>query len=156
MKGKLADLAFELGLFKPFAFLARGRGAILMLHEVHAGPDLARFDGTTAGELDHILTALRRWDVDLIAMDDFLPRLRSDNPRHFVVITLDDGYRDNFTNALPVLERHKAPALINVPTQAVTRDLYCWWLALRTLFIERDRVQVEPMGRTFDTGNPEA
>lgn len=150
MRGKLADLAFDLGLFKLVAPFTRGRGAILMLHEVHAEPELARFDGCTTAQLDRILAALRKWDVDLIAMDDLLPRLRSGNPKQFVVVTLDDGYRDNLTNALPVLERYQAPALINVPTQAVTRDLFCWWLALRELFMTRDTLQIGPIGRTLD------
>ena len=156
MRGKLADLAFDLGLFKPVASLSRGRGTILMLHEVHADSAMALFDGTTIDELDRILSALRRWDIDLIAMDDFLPRLRSDNPRQFAVITLDDGYRDNLTNALPVLERHQAPALINVPTEAVNRELFCWWLALRELFMTRDRLQIGPLGRHLEIGTTEA
>ena len=150
MRGKLADLAFDLGLFKLVASFSRGRGAVLMLHEIHADDELARFDGCTAAQFDRMLAAIRRWDIDLIAMDELLPRLRSDNPRQFVVITLDDGYRDNITNALPVLERHNAPALINVPTRAVTRDLFCWWLGLRELFMTRDTLRIGPIGRTLD------
>jgi len=150
MKDKLADLAFDLGLFKPAASMFRGRGKILMLHEIHADEKLARFDGCTVAQLDRILAALRRWDIDLIAMDELLPRLRSENRRQFVAITLDDGYRDNLTNALPVLERYGAPALINVPTGAVTRELYCWWLALRDLFMKRDSLSIEPLGRKIE------
>lgn len=156
MRGKLADLAFDLGLFKLVASFSRGRGAVLMLHEVHADGELARYDGTTIAELERILAALRRWDIDLIAMDEFLPRLASDNPRQFVVITFDDGYRDNLTNALPVLEKYQAPALINVPTEAVTRELFCWWLALRELFMTRDRLQIGVLGRHLDIRTPQA
>lgn len=156
MKGKLADLAFDLGLFKLVASFSRGRGALLMLHEVHADVELARYDGTTVAELDRALASLRRWDIDLIAMDEFLPRLQSGNPRPFVVLTFDDGYRDNLINALPVLEKYQAPALINVPTQAVTRELFCWWLALRELFMTRDTLQIGQFGRHLDIGTPEA
>lgn len=156
MRGKLADLAFDMGLFGLVAAFTRGKGAILMLHEIHADASLARFDGCTVSQLDFILSTLRRWDVDLIAMDEFLPRLKSGNPRQFAVITLDDGYRDNLVNALPVLERHDAPAIINVPTGAVTRDLSCWWLALRELFMTRDTLQIGPLGRHLDIRSPEA
>lgn len=150
MRGKLADLAFDLGLFKLVASFSRGRGAVLMLHEIHADAGLARFDGCTTAQLDRILAAIRGWNIDLIAMDELLPRLQSDDPKQFVVITLDDGYRDNLINALPVLERYEAPALINVPTQAVTRELFCWWLALRELFMTRDTLQIGPIGRSLD------
>lgn len=156
MRGKLADLAFDLGLFKLVASFSRGRGALLMLHEIHANSELARYDGTTTQELDHILSTLRRWNIDLIAIDDLLPRMRSDDPRQFVVITFDDGYRDNLTNALPVLEKYQAPALINVPTQAITRELFCWWLALRELFMTRDTLQIGPLGRHLDIRTSQA
>ncbi|MGV3551486.1 polysaccharide deacetylase family protein [Rhizobium sp.] len=156
MRGKLADLAFDLGLFKPVASFSRGRGSLLMLHEVHADAALARYDGCTVDQLDRMLAALRRWNVDLIGMDELLPRLRSNNTRQFVVITLDDGYRDNRVHVLPVLERYDAPALINVPTQAVTRDLFCWWLALRELFMTRDTLQIGPIGRNLDIGTEHA
>jgi peptidoglycan/xylan/chitin deacetylase (PgdA/CDA1 family) len=156
MRGKLADLAFDLGLFKLVASFSRGRGALLMLHEIHADDTLARFDGCTGAQLDRMLAAIRRWNIDIIAMDEVLPRLLSDNPRQFVVITLDDGYRDNLTNALPVLERHDAPALVNVPTQAVTRELFCWWLALRELFMTRETLQIGPIGRNLDLGSAQS
>jgi peptidoglycan/xylan/chitin deacetylase (PgdA/CDA1 family) len=36
-------------------------------------------------------------------------------PRGAVLITFDDGYRDNLENALPVLERHGYPAVLFLP-----------------------------------------
>mgnify|MGYP003886498345 CR=1 FL=1 len=142
LKSRLIDAAFRCGFFSPLAKLKRGRGAILMFHEVHSDPLKAAFYGCTTLQLDMILKALRSWDIDLIGAHELLPRLQSDNPRQFVLITFDDGYRDNLYNALPILQKYNAPALINVPTGAVTRDLYCWWLALRDLFMTRDELRV--------------
>jgi hypothetical protein len=88
MRGTLADMAFDLGLFQFAAFFSRGRGTLLMLHEIHSDGTLARYDGTTIAELDRMLAALRRWDIDLIAMDDLLPRLKSDNPSMTAIATI--------------------------------------------------------------------
>src|SRR5262245_47922286 len=43
-------------------------------------------------------------------------------PERAVLITFDDGYRDNLLNALPVLERHGYPAVIFVPIGFLDSD----------------------------------
>jgi peptidoglycan/xylan/chitin deacetylase (PgdA/CDA1 family) len=40
-------------------------------------------------------------------------------PRMTVLVTFDDGYRDNFTRALPVLERYQIPAVFFAVTKFV-------------------------------------
>ena len=45
-------------------------------------------------------------------------------PEKAVAVTFDDGFRDNFTTALPILEREKIPATIFLTTDYIgTRDL---------------------------------
>jgi peptidoglycan/xylan/chitin deacetylase (PgdA/CDA1 family) len=43
-------------------------------------------------------------------------------PRKAVLITFDDGYRDNLENAAPILRRHGYPAVIFVPTGFLDDD----------------------------------
>ncbi len=43
-------------------------------------------------------------------------------PRKAVLITFDDGYRDNLENAAPILLRHGYPAVIFVPTGLLDDD----------------------------------
>jgi peptidoglycan/xylan/chitin deacetylase (PgdA/CDA1 family) len=43
-------------------------------------------------------------------------------PRKAVLITFDDGYRDNLENAAPILLRHGYPAVIFIPTGFVDDD----------------------------------
>jgi hypothetical protein len=40
-----------------------------------------------------------------------------------------------------------------VPTGAITRELYAWWLALRALFRSHDEVTIECMGERFSCAN---
>ena len=76
--------------------------------------------------------------------------MQEDGGQRFAVLTFDDGYRDNVTRALPILELHDAPFTIFVPTGAPTRTLYSWWLGLRALFRMSDTVTIDVMGRRFD------
>ncbi|MFZ3045281.1 MAG: polysaccharide deacetylase family protein, partial [Desulfatirhabdiaceae bacterium] len=44
-----------------------------------------------------------------------------------VVITFDDGYRDNYTIAFPILKYYKVPAILFVTTQMVNTRQLSWW-----------------------------
>ena len=48
-----------------------------------------------------------------------------------LAITFDDGYRDNFDNALPVLEKLSLPATFFVVTQWMGTEVVPWWDAER-------------------------
>lgn len=44
-----------------------------------------------------------------------------------LAITFDDGYRDNFENAAPILERFGLPATFFVVSQWIGTDVVPWW-----------------------------
>jgi len=44
-----------------------------------------------------------------------------------VVITFDDGYRDNYTIAFPILKYYKVPAILFVTTQMINTRQLSWW-----------------------------
>jgi peptidoglycan/xylan/chitin deacetylase (PgdA/CDA1 family) len=46
---------------------------------------------------------------------------------HHLAITFDDGYRDNFENALPVLEKLSLPATFFVVSDWIGTDVVPWW-----------------------------
>lgn len=47
-------------------------------------------------------------------------------PPRSALVTFDDGYRNNLTNAAPLLERYGVPALINVATAYIGADRPLW------------------------------
>jgi peptidoglycan/xylan/chitin deacetylase (PgdA/CDA1 family) len=47
-------------------------------------------------------------------------------PDRAIVVTFDDGYRDNFTNAFPILRRLRIPATIFLATDAIESENPLW------------------------------
>jgi peptidoglycan/xylan/chitin deacetylase (PgdA/CDA1 family) len=48
-------------------------------------------------------------------------------PRKAAVITFDDGYRDVYTHAYPILKKLGAPATVFLPTAYVGGSTLLWW-----------------------------
>lgn len=95
------------GMAKP---RRRGDIAILLYHRV--GVDAREISLTTAA-FDAQMAWLKTQDRAL-SLDD---ALTSDHGG--VVVTVDDGYRDFYENALPVLTRHRVPVLLYLATGLV-------------------------------------
>lgn len=150
---KLIRLSEEVGHLTPFGNMIgrpyRGKGIAVMLHEVHRDVDAELRTGCNPAQLERIIGALRAAGRDIVTPDEGLRRLGAPDTKPFALITYDDAYRDNLTNALPVLERLNAPMTLFVPTGMITRELYAWWLGIRHWVIASDSVDIEPMGRRF-------
>jgi peptidoglycan/xylan/chitin deacetylase (PgdA/CDA1 family) len=48
-------------------------------------------------------------------------------PRRAAVITFDDGYKDNYTEAYPVLKKYGIPATVFLTTGHIETDRLFWW-----------------------------
>lgn len=133
--------------------LTGGVGAILMLH--HVRPQ--RFDRFQPNRLLEVtprffegtIRRLRRSKVDLISLDEMHRRLTTgDFPRRrFVCVTFDDGYRDNFEFAYPVLKKYEVPFTIYVATSFADRIGELWWLALEAVVAQNEMIGVLIDGR---------
>ena len=79
----------------------------------------------------HVLTLKSHYDViglaDLSAALGDLGRRSSGQAQRFVMITFDDGYRDNFEAALPILQSHGVPGVFFLTTGFLDRGGLAWW-----------------------------
>ena len=64
--------------------------------------------------------------ADVIRPDD-LPAALAARTGRYVLITFDDGYRDNYTAALPVLRRHGVPATFFIAAGFIDAPHVPWW-----------------------------
>ncbi len=88
---------------------------VLMYHKVNDRPGNPL--SVPVGLFDEQMAQLRELGYTVVSLEDVLAYYRDDTqlPPRPVLITFDDGYRDNLENAAPILERHGYPATIFVP-----------------------------------------
>jgi peptidoglycan/xylan/chitin deacetylase (PgdA/CDA1 family) len=68
-----------------------------------------------------------------------------------VVLTFDDGFRDNLIHGLPLLERYGVPATVFVVTRCITTGELPWPQRLGCLFQNTDREHLSASGE--DSGS---
>ena len=75
-------------------------------------------------------------EIGAVALRDTEPgSLRPFSPACSVAVTFDDGYADNYRQALPLLEKFEVPATIFVATGYTGKAVPFWWDDLQALLL---------------------
>jgi peptidoglycan/xylan/chitin deacetylase (PgdA/CDA1 family) len=81
----------------------------------------------------------------VVALRELVTRLQQgERPGGELAITFDDGYRDNYENAAPILERLSLPATFFIVTRWMDTEVVPWWdeeLGIRHPWMTWDQVQ---------------
>jgi peptidoglycan/xylan/chitin deacetylase (PgdA/CDA1 family) len=86
-------------------------------------------------------------NCNVLSLEDAVLRLRHrDLPANAIVVTFDDGYRDNFLNAMPVLERFGVPATIFLAAAAVESKGVLWHDRIFSAFRESEVSRLDGFG----------
>ena len=145
----LGDLGLEFAYFSGAARIIEGRagGSGIILRFEHVRPrrndpfQPLRSRDMTPEFLDAAITALRRWNFDILSIDDVVARAQQASiARRFVCLTFDGGHRDFMTFAYPVLSRHRVPFALYIPTGFIDGIGKAWWLALEQVVARHDRI----------------
>ncbi|PCI04534.1 MAG: polysaccharide deacetylase [Hyphomicrobiales bacterium] len=127
---------------------SRGLGSIMMLHHV-VEENRAPFSpnshlSVTPKFLDEMLTSLAAENLDFISMDEVAKWTgqagANSSDRPFIAVTLDDGYRDNLENAVPIFRKHNMPYTIYVAPGFVDGKADLWWEDLEHIIAARDTI----------------
>jgi peptidoglycan/xylan/chitin deacetylase (PgdA/CDA1 family) len=123
IKGLLGRSLFGAGLS---AVLLRNTAVVVAFHRVQDGEAA---DGLTVGVgiFEQYCRFFGR-HFNVVPLQELVERLEEGRPlNRELAITFDDGYRDNFENAAPVLEKLGLPATFFVVTQWIDTDIVPWW-----------------------------
>lgn len=120
---------------RPLRRRLQQHGLILMYHRIaEIGHDPWSLCVTPANFRQQLEVLTRVADV--VPLAEFSQRLKSARAkRPTIAITFDDGYRDNYTAALPLLQTFNAPATIFITSGAIGRSEPFWWDLLAELIM---------------------
>jgi peptidoglycan/xylan/chitin deacetylase (PgdA/CDA1 family) len=120
------------GVFSRLFFA--GKGLIFMLHRVLPEQDRNKYSlnrdlAITPEKLDSIIVELKEKGYQFLSLDEVYEWFKNKKKikQNFICLTFDDGYRDNFTHALPVLKKHNVPATIYVTNCLPNGNGILWW-----------------------------
>lgn len=131
LKQALYGCAGALGLWRLTRRLTRDVPRIFMLHRFAAMPDAQH---TGADELRRFIQAIGK-ECEFVTLRELITRHQAGTrpERPLAVITVDDGYADFHSIALPVLRECRVPATVYATAGFIDRQCWLWWDALRYL-----------------------
>lgn len=159
LKHLILTVMWWMGIIRLFQFIHRRQIVILMIHGVMDEQDSPSWKPLrpqlSRSKLDGYLKVLSK-HYRFISLADAVEMLQGRKPMqpYSMVLTFDDGYRNNLTHALPILRRYNAPATFFVPTGFVD-DLRPFWFdrldyAIQQTLVDGREVKVGPFTMCLD------
>lgn len=130
-------------LIFPFVKRRRYRNIqILLYHRVNDDED-PFFPATPirvfAKQMDYL-----KQNFHICSLEEAVDRMRRcDIPDNTIVITFDDGYKDNYLNAFPILKKFAIPAAIFLATDAIGSGKILWHDKVFHAFRETQRPSMQ-------------
>jgi peptidoglycan/xylan/chitin deacetylase (PgdA/CDA1 family) len=138
----ISYLLYGVGLLQLWQAIAmRRKAVVLMYHRVLTDEERSRSGSHPALVVDresfdrHMAFLKRQFRVLSIAEFTECLERKVPFPDSSCVITFDDGWRDNLTNALPILAKHGLPALVFLPVNYIGQRRLFWQEALTHLLM---------------------
>jgi peptidoglycan/xylan/chitin deacetylase (PgdA/CDA1 family) len=154
------ELAFFSGYARLREHKSGGAGVILRFERVRPRDSRPfqpnQWREITPEFLERTIRALKRWNFDLVTMDEVCRRsVTLPTPNRFACLTFDGGSKDVITQAWPVLSKHRVPFTVYLPTAFPDRIGEAWWLALEDVIAREPRISliIDRQERRFATGS---
>lgn len=77
---------------------------------------------------------------NIISIAEIGKYLQTPQKKKFIVFTMDDGYKDNFTEALPVFKKYNVPFTIFAAANFPEKNAVLWWYELEDLLLANDEI----------------
>ncbi len=120
----LVRLAGKYGGYEVARLITRNQPKILMYHRFSKQP---RKGFVSAGTFEKQVATIARHYKPVTVKDLVINYFdKANTPNHMIAITVDDGYRDFYEIAWPILRRYKVPATFYITSGFINRTLWLW------------------------------
>lgn len=121
------------------------KGLVLMLHRVDEWDSSKIYYNehlkVSPKTLERHIQGLLRY-FEPISVADIPDRIANPKSKPFVVFTMDDGYKDNLTKALPVFKKYNVPYTIFLATDFPDNEAVMWWYELEDLLLKHKSIKL--------------
>lgn len=129
-------------IWNRFKGIGQKKAAILMYHQVcerKSDPwDLAVRPEIFESQLRHL-----KKKFDVVPLKELVYCLSKKKlGRNMVAITFDDGFADNYSHAVPLLEWYNLPATFYLATQPLKHRSYYWWDCLQEIIFQSKHLPI--------------
>lgn len=116
-----------------------GAAVVLYFHKVQRRPTGLWGESALSVEAFEAQVRFIAENYRPMALSELVARLREGRPipDRTVVLTFDDGYRNNLVLAAPVLRRWGVPATLFIPTGLIGTDQWMWGYELEEMFLRQ-------------------
>jgi peptidoglycan/xylan/chitin deacetylase (PgdA/CDA1 family) len=126
--------------------LLSGLGTILMLHRVEPLNNCEfapNKDMSVSLEfLEKFILGAQNRGYTFISLNELTDKLLMGAKNKYLTLTFDDGYKDNFTTAYPLLNRLGIPFTIYATSSFLEGDAILWWYALEQMLLDNDSIEM--------------
>jgi peptidoglycan/xylan/chitin deacetylase (PgdA/CDA1 family) len=134
-------------------------GMILQYHSVSPKDRIDSYVNSTLSldpaTFDRQMSFITR-HYQVVTIDEIIqcPGKRDNERRPMVAITFDDGYRDNYLYAYPILKKYKLPATFYLTVDCIKERASLWTATLNYLVTrsKRTHLEVASLGKVYPIG----
>jgi len=158
IKRILLFMAGIFGILHLLRYINRNKIVIFMLHGIVEDKEYSWETirkQCSLGRFENVLKVLRRY-FEFISMEDAVQMLSGKVPLrpYCAVLTFDDGYRNNYELALPVLEKYNIPAIYFISTGNIDSQKPHWFDMMDYVIQHNSRsIKMEVGGKIYTFEN---
>ncbi len=131
LRRNIKSVLYKLNAFKLNQF--GNQGYIIDYHRISERPSSLYLEMDVQVFERHIRHLSKNYKI--IPVDEFVDRfLNKKSVGGYVSLTFDDGFKDNYTHAFPVLRKYNAPATVFLITDCIEKGKAPWFLHFRHAF----------------------